>query len=170
MIAALLQAARPDISIQGVDVLARAETRIPVVEFDGESLPYEANSFDVVTLVDVLHHTVDPLILLREAVRVARQDVIIKDHTREGLLAGVTLRFMDRTGNRRHGVELPYNYWRREQWARAFNSIGAEVRDWNQQIHLYWWPASLLFDRSLHFVARLNTRKQSTAMVEEIVR
>ena len=44
--------------------------------------------------VDVLLHTLDPMILLREAIRVARQTVVIKDHTLDGLLAGPTLRAM----------------------------------------------------------------------------
>ena len=62
---------------------------------------------------------------------------------------------MDRTGNCRHGVELPYNYWRRRQWMDAFKTIGIEVADWRPRLGLYWWPASLLFERSLHFAARL---------------
>jgi hypothetical protein len=39
------------------------------------------------------------MILLREAARVAREAVVIKDHTKNGLAADATLRFMDRIGN-----------------------------------------------------------------------
>jgi hypothetical protein len=62
-------------------------------------------------LADVLHHTTDPMVLLREAARVARRSLIIKDHRTSRIGAAVTLRFMDWVGNRPHHVPLTYNYW-----------------------------------------------------------
>jgi hypothetical protein len=62
---------------------------------------------------------------------------------------------MDRVGNARHGVALPYNYWRRAQWLQEFERAGLSPTLWKDSLHLYPWPASLLFDRSLHFVSRL---------------
>ena len=104
--------------------------------------------------VDVLHHTTDPLTLILEAARVARV-VIIKDHLREGLFAEETLKVMDWVGNTRHGVVLPYNYWDRLQWDAALRRTGGVVESWDQDLGLYPYPFNLLFDRSLHFVARL---------------
>ena len=93
---------RPDIQIEGIDVLARKYAQIPVREFDGRRIPYSDNSIDIAMLIDVLHHTEDPTVLLAEAQRVARQAVIIKDHCLDGILAGPTLRLMDWTGNARY--------------------------------------------------------------------
>jgi hypothetical protein len=93
--------------------------------------------------------------LLAEAARVARRAVVIKDHLREGLLADATLRFMDRVGNRRHGVALPHNYWTRDRWREAFQRCGLAVDRWSERLGLYPWPAAWVFDRSLHFVARM---------------
>src|SRR5262245_23407661 len=115
-LASLIMRRRPDISISGIDVLIRHETSIPIAEFNGQEIPYDDASFDVVMFVDVLHHTADPMILLREAARVARQCIILKDHTRNGLLAGPTLRLMDQVGNARFGVALTFNYWPRQKW------------------------------------------------------
>jgi ubiquinone/menaquinone biosynthesis C-methylase UbiE len=70
---------RPDIAIRGVDVFIRESTHVPVEAFDGKIIPYPDGSFDAVMFVDVLHHTEDPIILLREATRVGRR-IIIKDH------------------------------------------------------------------------------------------
>ena len=50
--------------------------------FDGKSIPHGENSFDVVMFVDVLHHASQPMTLLREAVRVARQAIVIQDNAR----------------------------------------------------------------------------------------
>src|SRR5687768_12448825 len=58
---------RPDVEIEGIDVLVRPETHIPVTEFDGTRIPHGDRSFDAVMFVDVLHHTDDATVLLREA-------------------------------------------------------------------------------------------------------
>ena len=115
----------PGVSIEGIDVLVRPATKIPVRPFDGAHIPYPDASFDVVMFVDVLHHTDDPLLLLQEARRVGKI-ILIKDHTRKGFLAGPTLRFMDWVGNAPHGVVLPYNYWSERQWDDAFETAGFE--------------------------------------------
>jgi SAM-dependent methyltransferase len=146
---------RPDVRVEGVDVFVRPHTAIPVQLFDGVTLPYADASVDVALLVDVLHHTDDPNVLLREVARVARVGVLIKDHTRDGLLAGPTLRAMDWVGNARHGVRLPYNYWSRRHWMEAFADHGLEIVAWLPRLGLYPGPASWVFDRSLHFIALL---------------
>ena len=151
----LILRARPDLTINGIDVLVRPQTFIPVTPFDGATIPYPDHAFDVVMFVDVLHHTNDPMVLLQEAKRIARQAIVLKDHTKDGVLAGPTLRFMDWVGNRHHGIVLPYNYWTHSQWERAMNDLGLTVSIWNANIGLYPWPATHLFDRALHFVAKL---------------
>ena len=154
-IAHLLMESRPDLMISGIDVLVRPHTFVPVQSFDGEAIPYADASFDVVMFVDVLHHTVDPLVLLREAKRVASTSVVIKDHTCNGVLARPTLRFMDHVGNARHRVALPCNYWPRQRWLDAFRQLDWTIATWHKNLGLYPWPANWLFGRSLHFVARL---------------
>ena len=147
---------RPDARISGLDVLVRPGAYLPVQAFDGRVIPHRDASFDVVLFIDVLHHLDDPMTLLAEAVRVSRRYLVIKDHARNGLLAGLTLRFMDWVGNARHQVALPYNYWPKERWAEAFQRLDLRVDLWKQELRLYPAPATWLFDRSLHFVARLD--------------
>lgn len=146
---------RPDLHLCGVDIVARDDTAIPTQTFDGATLPDSDDSYDVVQFVDVLHHVEDPATLLLEAIRVTRRFVVIKDHLREGVLAGPTLRFMDRVGNRRFGVPLRFRYLTRREWRDLFQTTSLSVDVWIGALRLYPWPASVLFDRSLHFVARL---------------
>jgi SAM-dependent methyltransferase len=154
-ISRLIGARRPELFIAGVDVHARPRTHIPITLFDGERLPFLDGGFDVVMFVDVLHHTPDPAILLREAKRVARGTVVLKDHTRDSPLADATLRFMDWVGNAHHGVHLPYNYWSSAQWRKAFQTIGLSPETNETRLGLYPFPTSLVFERGLHFVSRL---------------
>ncbi len=60
---------RPDLKVEGIDVLIRPGTKIPVRVFDGRTIPNDDNSFDVVSFVDVLHHSDDTVQLLSEARR-----------------------------------------------------------------------------------------------------
>ena len=156
LLAHLIMQNHPGVEIKGADVLVRDETYIPVELFDGRNVPYDNASFDVVMFVDVLHHTEQPMALLREAKRVARHAVVIKDHFREGLFASSTLRFMDWVGNAHYGVALPHNYWSRPQWREAIETLGLKPTVWKEKIGLYSWPASWVFERSLHFIARLD--------------
>ena len=156
-IAHLVAHKKPQLQITGLDVLVRPHTWIPVQPFDGATLPLADQSVDLAMFVDVLHHTDDPLVLLREAKRVARQAIIIKDHCKNGFLAGPTLRFMDWVGNAHHGVVLPYNYWTEERWRAAFAELGLTIADWTGRVPLYPWPASWVFQRRLHFIARLTS-------------
>ena len=146
---------RPDLRLSGVDVLVRDDAQIPVRQFDGTHLPFESDAFDAVIMIDVVHHATDQRALLREAARVASGVVVIKDHVVRGVLARPTLRFMDWVGNARHGVALPYAYWSEEQWRERCDRLGLRVITRRDRLGLYPWPASLLFERGLHFIAVL---------------
>ena len=154
LIDALIMEHRPDVRIEGIDVLVRPSTHIQVTQFDGSTIPFPDRAFDVVMFVDVLHHTDDPAALLCEATRVAAK-VVLKDHTKDGVLSYTTLRLMDWVGNAHHGVVLPYNYWPEKHWRAAFDHIGLRVGQWQPRLAIYPWPFTVLFDRGLHFVASL---------------
>jgi SAM-dependent methyltransferase len=158
-IASLIQQLCPHVSIQGVEFLVRPECKIECREFDGLSLPFPDGSFDVCLFVDVLHHTQDPSILLREAVRVSRSFVLLKDHLDENIFDDVTLRFMDWIGNRPHGVVLTYNYQSCKQWAEHFSNCGLVETARITSVPLYPPPFSLLVGRGLHFVSLLRKIK-----------
>lgn len=151
----VLMGRRSDLAIEGVDVMLRPATHIPVTRFDGYRLPFDDGSFDYITIVDVLHHTDDPVIMLKESRRVARKGVVIKDHVRQGVGAATTLRVMDWVGNRGHDVVLPYNYLSRAQWDAAFLRSRLDVATWIDALRLYPPPAHYIFDRRLHYLALL---------------
>ncbi len=154
---ALLLERVPSLRVTGYDVLVRPRTAIPVLPMEGCRLPLADGAVDAVLLVDVLHHTDDPAELLREAARVARRAIVIKDHRTARPLAHSTLRFMDRVGNRRHGVALPCNYWSEARWCAAWSELGLTVEEYQTRLGLYPRPAKWLFEDGLHFLARLRT-------------
>ncbi|MCS6758524.1 MAG: methyltransferase domain-containing protein [Candidatus Devosia euplotis] len=72
-VAVALMRRRPDLHVQGVDVLVLPVTHIPVTPYDGTVLPFANASFDYVSIVDVLRRTDDPGAVLAEAARVSRR-------------------------------------------------------------------------------------------------
>ncbi|RPI54218.1 MAG: class I SAM-dependent methyltransferase [Acidobacteria bacterium] len=155
-LAALVAKRAAGVRMEGYDVLVRRRQAIPIHQFDGSHLPLAENSADIVMMVDVLHHAADPMRLLREARRVARQAIIIKDHRLSKTGARAILTFMDWVGNRPQGVSLPYNYWTAERWQEAWSRLDLAPTYYETSLSLYPPPASWVFEAGLHFVARLD--------------
>jgi len=154
-IASLIAQQRPDITIQGVEILPRPDCQIACQPFDGSTLPFPDNSVDLCMLVDVLHHITEVRILLREAARVSRSHILLKDHLSENALDHATLRLMDWVGNRPHGVTLPYNYQSRAQWYAHFTVCNLAPATFSTNLPLYPAPFSAVVGRNLHFLALL---------------
>ncbi len=54
------------------------ETITPMI-YDGRTLPFRDDQFDVGLLITVLHHTPDPEKIVREAMRVCRRLIVVED-------------------------------------------------------------------------------------------
>ena len=63
------------LDIQNLSVIANVT---PII-YDGQKLPFADNSFDTVLLLTVLHHTTNPVSVIKEAARVSRKIIIIED-------------------------------------------------------------------------------------------
>jgi SAM-dependent methyltransferase len=146
---------RPDVRIEGVDVLVRADTPIPVRQFDGRRLPFADGQFDVAMAVDVFHHAEHPEELMVEMKRISRRLLVIKDHLAHGFPSRMVLRAMDWVGNSSHGVRLPYNYWSEGEWRAVWRRTGVRPTSIVRKLHLYPFPVSLVCDADLHLLATL---------------
>lgn len=149
---------RPDVFIQGCDLVIWPNQEIDVMINQGLHLPFESDAFDGALLIDVIHHAENPSLLLKEAVRTAAKYVIVKDHLTDPFLAIPFLRFMDRSGNEDQGVLNPYKYWSKKEWVNEFRSSGYILDSWSTDIPIYPWWASWLFGRGLHFIAKLSSQ------------
>jgi len=119
-------------NITGVDTLVPKKTFISVSKFDGETLPFSDKSFDVILLIDVLHHVRDQRKLLRECRRVADR-IIIKDHTWGNPIELFFLYLSDYLSNKPKGVDLPFNFISRSKWKEVLGNadITIESSNWN---------------------------------------
>ena len=69
----------PECEIRLADVVDLNRSAYPLTLYDGQNLPFADESFDTVLLLLVLHHCAAPEQVLAEAVRVARQRVIVTE-------------------------------------------------------------------------------------------
>lgn len=111
----------------GVDVIDRRIFPIPFKLIDGKSLPFLENDFNTVLIAYVLHHSQDPIILLKEAKRVAKDKIIIYEDLPEGFLSRVFCKF--------HGISFD-NIFRNKnktffksgkEWKEIFNTLGLKL-------------------------------------------
>ncbi len=154
----LIQKQLPGIHIAGIDLFVRDTSFIGVSQFDGKHIPFNDKAFDISLLIDVLHHTVNPIEILLEAKRVTKNHIIIKDHVKSGQWSEFLLKMMDKAGNERYGVQLPFNYFTKNEWDKLFDETGLTIVSYNKSPGLYWFPLSIVFDGSLHFIAKLKEK------------
>ncbi len=146
---------RQDITIEGIDILMRNKTKIPVTLFNGRDIPFPDNSFDCILFIDVLHHTEEPDMLIEEANRASKKYIIIKDHRATSKLDHYILRFMDWVGNKPHGVVLVYNYLPVVIWKKLWEKYQLKICTYIAKLDLYPWPFTFVFDGSKQFIVKL---------------
>lgn len=115
------------------DVVDMNRTTLPHVTYDGQTLPFEDDRFDITLLYFVLHHTEDPEQVLREARRVSKRGVIVVESIVSGPWQRRILHTMDKAANRLRsgGVmanqEEELNFRTPGGWVSLAQRIGARI-------------------------------------------
>ena len=73
--------------IIGVDIQDKRIIPIPFKIIDGKHLPFGDKSFDVVLINYVLHHSENPITLLKEAKRVTRDKIVVYEDLSEDIFS-----------------------------------------------------------------------------------
>jgi len=123
-----------NLDIQGIDIYCPKTTHSPVLVFDGKTIPFADNSFDSVFFIDVLHHTKDIEQILKEAFRVSKKSVIIKDHYCENHFERSILKLFDFIGNLRPEVPIPYNFKSSNEWDQILKDYSVKRIAWRSPV------------------------------------
>ncbi len=94
--------------------------------FDGRTIPYQDQQFDIALLLTVLHHAHDPDRLLAEAQRVARRVIVIEDVYTNTLQKYLTF-FTDSVLNLEFAGH-PHNNRPDVEWRNTFKRLGLKLR------------------------------------------
>ena len=113
--------------VLGVDVKDYRILPFPFQLYDGFRLPFSENSFDIVLINYVLHHSKDPIALLKEAKRVAKDKIIIHEDLLNGFLASLICRLHESTYRVFHHQKNPSSFRSEGEWEKIFKDIGLDV-------------------------------------------
>ncbi len=92
--------------------------------YDGKHLPFKDQRFDVCILIAVLHHTPDPEVVLKEAVRISRKLVIYEDALTNNFQRFYTY-FIDSVLNKE--LIAPHTNKTDAEWQALFKKLGLSL-------------------------------------------
>lgn len=112
----------------GVDLQDRRTADIPFKLVSGENLPFADNTFDVVFINFLLHHTSDCQKVLAEAKRVSKRKIIIYEDLKENFIDDLSFLFHKFTYKL---FFRPYNlivsFKSEKEWEEIFKNLGLKI-------------------------------------------
>lgn len=120
-------AQRFDARVTMVDVASYNQTSLPLSVCDSRALAFADNSFDYALLSFVLHHSQNPDFILREALRVAREVIVVENHV-EGKLRSTVTRLIDSWPAIQYGTPPCYFTKTRDEWLTWFKQFSVEPK------------------------------------------
>lgn len=118
--------------VELLDVKDYNKTPLPLEIYDGTVIPRQSNSFDHVLLLTVLHHTDDPVTVMKQALRVAKKNVIVIESVyfeKIPFHKGVNKTldwFYSRVLNDPE-INVPFNFLTPTAWVAIFEKLGGNV-------------------------------------------
>jgi len=125
---------RFNVKLRGIDIVEPKEKIIKFDLFDGETIPFKDNAFDAVLFVNVLHHTDTQNKLIKEALRVSKKSVFIKDHYYENKKQLFILKTADKLGNFLTNTKTPFLFKSLQDWDKLVDENNGEKILWKSKL------------------------------------
>jgi ubiquinone/menaquinone biosynthesis C-methylase UbiE len=116
-----------DAEVTGVDIIDVRAYKIPFKLIDGKELPFEDNSFDNALIAYVLHHAQDPIHVLEEAKRVAKNKIFVYEDIPEGLVTKIFTKIHAFLFDLLYGPDSRTSFKVGHEWKKVFNEVGLKV-------------------------------------------
>jgi len=114
--------------IEGVDIVDKRVVLVPFTPYDGRNLPFADNSFDTVLVAHALHHCEDPIRVLNEAKRVAKDKIIIYEDLPENIISKFICKFHGKSFALLFGENKESsNFKAGDQWREVFKNLGLKL-------------------------------------------
>jgi ubiquinone/menaquinone biosynthesis C-methylase UbiE len=110
----------------GIDIVDKRVCKIPFKIYDGKKIPFSEDYFDVVVVAFVLHHTEDPISILKEAKRVGKRIIIFEDLP-EGIFGKVYCFLHWISWNLFFGKSPKFNFHKTKEWEEIFKNLGLKL-------------------------------------------
>ncbi len=116
-----------DARVTLVDIAQYNQSRLPLTVCDSRALAFANRSFDYALLSFVLHHSQNPAMILREALRVAHQVIVIENDVQGTVRRWIT-RIIDSYPALRFGTPVCYITQSQEEWLKMFATLPVQAR------------------------------------------
>ena len=143
-------------SIVGSDIFNHSYKSKKLTYISNEKLFKENEKFDVIFVVDVLHHVgINNAHKIINKLSKLSKIIIIKDHFEYGFFSRQLLRFVDFYANYGYGVNVPKKYFNKNKWKKTLiKSNSKEIfRKNNFQQHDGLF--NLILNKKHHFVSMI---------------
>ena len=116
-----------------LDVADMNRTNLPLKVYDGKHMPFGDSSFDNCLLLFVLHHCEDPLLVLREAVRISKKRLVIFEDTFRSPFEKFLCGLNDWISNspfflaNPFKMNMPFHYRKVAEWEDVFKKLSLKV-------------------------------------------
>jgi SAM-dependent methyltransferase len=110
----------------GIDIVDKRVCKIPFKIYDGKNIHFSNDYFDVVIVAFVLHHTEDPVSILKEAKRVGKRIIIFEDLP-EGISSKIYCFLHWITWNLFFGKSPKFNFHTSREWEEIFKNLGLKL-------------------------------------------
>lgn len=138
----------PALHITGVDVVDSGSRRagITFTLYDGKTLPFRNNTFDVSISYHVFHHCSDPRAAFAELTRVTKKKVLIVEPVYRNRLDLFFMKIADRLGNgwRSVAIPMPFTFQTEATWRRFAREFHWTVASYKSAgVFPTWLPAGV---------------------------
>jgi ubiquinone/menaquinone biosynthesis C-methylase UbiE len=110
----------------GIDIVDKRVCKIPFKIYDGKNIRFSNDYFDVVIVAFVLHHTENPVSILKEAKRVGKRIIIFEDLP-EGISGKIYCFLHWITWNLFFGKSSKFNFHTTKEWKEIFKNLGLKL-------------------------------------------
>lgn len=112
-----------DTEVIGVDIVDRRLFPIAFSLINGRKLPFVSKSFDNALIAYTLHHSEDPIFLLKEVIRVCKGKIFIYEDLPEGFLSKIFCGVHGFSFDRLFGNKNKTTFKTEEEWQEVFKAL-----------------------------------------------
>ena len=140
--------------IVGSDIFKHKFRTKKIVYLENDKLFKSKKKFDIIFVVDVLHH-----IGVEEAHKIIKKlykhsnKIIVKDHFEHGLLSRSLLRFVDFYANYGYGVNVPDKYFDKKMWKKTILKSKSKELFRKENFQQHDGLFNIILNKKHHFVS-----------------
>ena len=146
--------------IVGSDIFKHKYKSNKILYIDNNRLFKKNEKFDIIFIVDVLHHIgIDEAPKIIKKLSKLSSNIIIKDHFEHGFFSRQLLRFVDFYANYGYGVNVPKKYFDKVSWKKTLIRSKCKEIYHNKKFQQHDGLFNLILNKRHHFVSLIKSHE-----------